>query len=284
MKNEIGIMQGRLSSPVDNQIQVFPKISWKKEFMISKKVGFDAIEWIFDTVEKNPILYDEGIKEIRDLSVRYDIKINSLCADYFMIFKLFNVSSFQLEKNLEMLEKLLFQCSKLGIKILEIPFVDSASLKSDENKNEIIKNLEKSILLAQDLGIFLTFETDLPPEEFRELLLKFNHPNIKANYDVGNSVSNGFNTKQELKILKEWIINIHIKDRILNGHTVPLGKGDANFDDFFSTLKKIEYGGDLIIQGAREDLEQSKISPEETSLKYLNFVQQYLHKYNFPAI
>ena len=281
MKNNIGIMQGRLSNAIENQIQVFPKESWKKEFMVSKQIGFDSIEWIFDTIEKNPILDDEGIKEIKNISTKYDVKINSLCADYFMIFKLFDVSDFQLEKNLDILKKLLNQCSKLGIRILEIPFVDSSSLKSIRNKAEIVKNLEKSISLVQDLGMFLTFETDLAPEEFRELLLKFNHPNIKANYDIGNSTSNGYNTKHELEILREWIINIHIKDRILNGHTVPLGKGDADFNSFFSTLKKIDYKGDLIIQGAREDIPESKISPEETCLRYLNFVKQYLDKYSF---
>ena len=32
MNNKIGIMSGRLSSPIDNNIQQFPLNSWKNEF------------------------------------------------------------------------------------------------------------------------------------------------------------------------------------------------------------------------------------------------------------
>ena len=71
------------------------------------------------------------------------------------------------------------------------------------------------------------------------------------------------------------IKNIHIKDRLLKGNTVPLGTGDVDFDILFKLLKKHDYKGNLIIQGARE----TKESPEETSSKYLKFVKQYVDKY-----
>lgn len=43
---------------------------------------------------------------------------------------------------------------------------------------------------------------------------------------------------------------------------------------------KINYKGDLVIQGAREDLVDPTILPEATCSKYFTFVKQYLDKYS----
>ena len=39
MKNEIGVMQGRLSPPINNRIQAFPKNNWKDEFELASIMG-----------------------------------------------------------------------------------------------------------------------------------------------------------------------------------------------------------------------------------------------------
>jgi hexulose-6-phosphate isomerase len=103
----------------------------------------------------------------------------------------------------------------------------------------------------------------------------FEKNTVYANYDTGNSASLGYNVNEEFKILKGKIKNIHLKDRILGGTTVPLGLGNTNFEEFFKTLKKSEYSGDLIIQAAR--IEEMK--PEQNCIKYLNFIKEYLDKY-----
>ena len=60
---------------------------------------------------------------------------------------------------------------------------------------------------------------------------------------------------------------------------MPLGSGDTDFEVFFSILNQIHYDGDLIIQGAREDLYQEN-DPNMTCIKYFNFVKNYLCKYS----
>ena len=54
-------MQGRLSFPIDNKIQYFPKNKWQDEFKEAASCNFACIEWIFDTYEKNPIMDDSKI-------------------------------------------------------------------------------------------------------------------------------------------------------------------------------------------------------------------------------
>jgi len=270
-------MQGRLSKSHENQIQSFPNLTWKKEFKIASEIGFETIEWIFDDLQPNPIQNNDEIKEIKQLMEKNDISINSICADYFMTKKLFNESKFELERNIEELKKLIIQANKLEISMIEIPLVDSSSLKNNQNKEEIRINLEKVISIAEDSNVTIVLETDLNPQDFEEFLIKFEHKSIMANYDSGNSASLGYDVKKELIILKKWIKNVHVKDRIFGGGTVPLGDGHTNFEEFFSILSKINYSEDMIIQGARQL--ETEIEPKQTCQSYQKFVKQYVDKY-----
>lgn len=277
---EIGIMNGRLSKPVGNQIQAFPVDYWTNEFEKAQNCGFDTIEWVFD-LQPNPILYDDGIREIKSLSKDFGVRVSAVCADYFMQRMIFNVTESELAQNLLILQKLILQCSKLDIQMLEIPFVDSSSLKTKNDKEQLVANLQKILNFANMQNVKIVLETDLPPSDFKNLLERFDGSNIGANYDTGNSTALGYDAKEELQMLKPWLSNIHIKDRLYHGKTVPLGTGHTNFDLVFSTLAKINYNGQLIIQGARED--NIMIEPEITCQKYLEFVKNYAIKYNLIA-
>ena len=270
----IGIMQGRLSPMIDNRIQAFPYEYWEKEFEIASKNNIHSIEWIIDQY-KNPITDESQIPQIKKLSSKYDVKINSLCCDFFMDNLLFRISKNEQRKNILVLKKLIKNSYTLGIKILEIPLVDSSSVKNENEEYELITNLKEITQDAKDLGILIGLETDYPPQKILKLLKKIDNDNIVLNYDTGNSASLGFDPKEELTILGKYIKNIHIKDRKLHGSTVPFGEGDVNFNLFFSTLKDIDYKGDLILQGARIENE----NPEKTCIKYRDFATKYIERY-----
>ena len=71
--------------------------------------------------------------------------------------------------------------------------------------------------------INLCLETDLPPKKFLELVNEINHPQIKINYDTGNSASLGYDFYKEFETYGHLVTNIHIKDRKLKGKSVQLG-------------------------------------------------------------
>jgi len=272
---KIGFMQGRLVESINNQIQCFPKFSWMQELEIAEKVGFELMEWIKDDYD-NPLLTDKHI--MSHLCKEHKITINSICADFFMTHKLFSESESELDKNLNILQNLITNAHELGIQIIEIPLVDISSIKnSPSDKAQFCFNLQKAIPIAEKNNVILNLETDLPANDFRALLLGFSSDIVKANYDVGNSTSLNYNVNNELIVLRDLITNIHIKDRLVGGVSVPLGTGNVDFESFFSTLSQIHYAGDFIIQGARGN--ESLISPTETCVKYKDFVNRYLDKY-----
>jgi L-ribulose-5-phosphate 3-epimerase len=273
MINKIGIMQGRLSKQRGMKIQEFPRDTWEQEFEKAKNVGFQTIEWIFDSKD-NPMMDDNKLQYILKKSTEHNITINSIIADFFMDNSLSSNDS-KTGENVEILKKLIKNANKLNIKTIEIPFVDSSSLKSKQDVDILEKNIKEIIPILEKNQTILGLETDLKPMEFVKLLEKINHPNIKANYDSGNSASLGYNVYEEFELLGKWIKNIHIKDRLLKGTTVSLGKGNVDFDILFKLIKKYDYRGDLIIQGARDKNE----IPEDMCRRYITFVKHYVDKY-----
>lgn len=266
-------MSGRLSPIINDEIQAFPTHNWKQEFQLANKAEFTVIEWVFD-LNPNPILSKSGLEEMKELSNKFNISLNSICCDYFMERPLFDVSSENLEKNLDVLKNLISSCSYLGINLIEIPLVDQTSLKNDEQKLQFTEAINRIIPSLED-ETRIVLETDLPPTEFNDFLKNFDNSKVGANYDTGNSASLGYDILDEFEAIGDKIVNIHIKDRLFHGKTVPFGMGNTDFEKFFSELSKLNYEGDLIIQGARND---SYEEPVETCKKYINFVKQYLDK------
>ncbi len=246
-------MQGRLVPPENGSIQCFPRNNWKKEFENAAKAGLTSIEWIFDVYgeDVNPIRTSEGLKEMKELSEKNTVVVRSICADYFMEKLLIRVNEDELKINIQKLEWLLNQASVLNIKRIVLPFVDSSAIKTDEEKTAVVQVLNKILPLAERLQIELHLETALNPMEFKKLLDMIQHPMVKVNYDSGNSSSLGYKVEEEFAAYGNKIGSIHIKDRVLGGTTVPLGKGDADIKTLFKEVKKINYKGDFILQVAR---------------------------------
>ena len=61
----------------------------------------------------------------------------------------------------------------------------------------------------------------------------------------------GFDPYEEFKAYGKRITNVHVKDRLLHGTTVPLGDGNANFEKVFQLLNDYSYEGNYILQTAR---------------------------------
>lgn len=274
--NPLGIMQGRLSPPIEGKIQAFPSETWKEEFEFAKKCGFDLLDWIIEGPDlyKNPLLADSGLAEIKRLEENTGVKVGAVCADYFMEYPLIRCSEKERKERLEKLLLFARRLSAANIPHLELPFVDNSAIQTSDELERLLELFPPILNELERLNVTLSFETSLPPEKLRDFLEKLNHPAAKANYDMGNSTSLGYDPEDELSAYGQYIVTVHVKDRILGGGTVPLGTGDTNFDTCFSMLTKIGYKGPYILQAARGDEEIS------WNKKSRDFILNYLLKYH----
>jgi len=273
--HEIGVMQGRLLPQVQGRIQAFPWAHWRDEFELAGRHGFQSIEFIFeaDRSHENPVYTDEGVSEISALIERTGVPVSAVCADYFMAHPFFRVPAGEQEESIRVLRRLVVCAARVGAARVEIPCVDGAAILTEQDKQDLVRCVSACLPEAERHVVEVVFETSLPPEPFRELLEWFRHPLIRATYDTGNSASLGYDAARELTVLGELVANIHIKDRLLHGSTVPLGAGHADFPAIFSTLSHINYRGPFILQTARD--------PDDvgTAVRYRDQVRSYLHKY-----
>ena len=249
-------MQGRLSPKVNNKIQAFPEKYWKTEFSKAKKLGLKSIEWTLDynNLFKNPIFSKKGRTTIKKLSKRYSVKINSLTGDCFMQKPFWKKRNNK--KLIHDLKKIIDSCKKLGIKLIVIPLVDNGSINNKQDKYYLIKSCNDIINYLRNSKLKIIFESDFPPKKLKNFISEFDHNYFGINYDVGNSAALNYDIDDEFKFYGKYILNIHIKDRIKNGKTIRLGKGNANFSKFFKNLRKIRYKKNLILQSARSKTNQ----------------------------
>ena len=272
-KNLIGVMQGRLLPKYQGRYQAFPIGMWQDEFRVAKECGLDLIEFIldFNDAELNPLLKKGGIKEILEISQKTGVTVQTICADYFMEAPLHSNDRVVVEKSFQVLRILLETAKSLQITNIVIPCVDQSSLGTKEAVDRFVRQIIKIIPRIEKYNINSSLETDLAPQPFIELLNKLNSKNITVNYDIGNSAALGFDSNEELEAYGDRITDIHIKDRVLGGGPVTLGKGNADFSKFFGKLKEFDYQGPFIMQAYRDD-EGVKIFK-----KQLDWIEKYFN-------
>jgi L-ribulose-5-phosphate 3-epimerase len=255
LRNQIGVMQGRLLPKYQGRYQAHPVGYWEQEFDLAQGIGLDCIEFIldFNDAKNNPLLEKGGVDNILSVTDKTGVSVKTVCADYFMEAPLHSQDSLCVENSIDVLVKLLETSSALGVSDIVIPCVDQATLKTEGALERFVDNVSSISNIIEEKKINLALETDLPPRAFSMLLERLSSRYFTVNYDTGNSAALGFDLNDELSAYGERITDIHIKDRVLGGESVLLGSGSTDFGRFFRKLKTLDYQGPLIMQAYRDD-------------------------------
>ncbi len=271
-------MQGRLSPIIDGKIQSFPWNNWENEIAQSFKLGLGMMEWTLDQKDLylNPLLTEKGQIKIKNLSKNYKLKIPSLTGDCFMQFPFWKIKKDKSKKLKNDFLKIVEACNKIGIGMIVLPLVDNGKIENKKQEDSLFSFLNECVDFLKKNKMKVIFESDLPPKKLSKFIDKFDDSIFGINYDIGNSASMGFDCIEEIKSYGRRILNIHVKDRLINGTTVPLGEGNANFKQFFSELSKISYKGNFILQTARA----ADGNHDNHLMKYYNMTDKWLNKYN----
>lgn len=268
MLRPLGVMQGRLLPQYKGRYQAHPLGYWQDEFALAANLGLDCIEFIldFNDAAHNPLLTQEGRKQIKSLSDQTGVRVISVCADYFMEAPLHAEDDQEVEKSLCILRQLLVASVELGVRDIVIPCVGQSSIQKKRLRNRFREVLAEIIPKAEQSDVNLSLETDLSPPQIAELLNRLDSKQVTLNYDIGNSASLGYNPIEELAAYGERISDIHIKDRTLGGESIKLGTGDADIPGFFKLLERFNYHGPFIMQTYRNE---DSVNIFKDQLKYI---------------
>ena len=252
-KEKIGFMQGRLSPLIENKIQAFPWNYWRDEFEIANKIDFYLMEWTLDQNQlyDNPLMSVDGQNEIKRLMGNSKIKIPSLTGDCFMQKPFYKSFGKEKEQLLLDLNNIIDASSILGINNILIPLVDNGRLENTQHEENLLLSMENIVPLLKTKNMTISFESDYSPKKLINFINKLDPCFFGITYDIGNSAALGFNSEEEIRTYGHRIMNVHIKDRIVGGPTVPLGTGSADIFLALSTLHEVGYSGNYILQTAR---------------------------------
>ncbi|MGD0507657.1 MAG: sugar phosphate isomerase/epimerase family protein [Terriglobales bacterium] len=277
-QTKFGIMQGRLAPPEDGRFQSFPRNSWRQEIARAQQARLDFIEWIYDDygATANPISGDTGIAELNALKQQHGIATPALCGDWFMDFPLVRCSAEERVYREKILHDLLRRAKRIGAWRMVLPFVDNSKIQTEEEKQIVLGILQRALPAAEETGVEMHLEADFNPADFAAFLVRIPHPMVKVNYDTGNSSGLGYIAHEEFAAYGDRIGSIHIKDRLRKPDggiaTKPLGEGSADFDDIFSSIRKIGYTGAYTLQVARgEDGDEVNWAKQQ-----LAFIRRYV--------
>jgi len=254
MSNNIGFMQGRLCEPVSGKIQAFPWQEWESEFRSAHEIDLPLMEWTLDqeNLYQNPLMTLGGQKKILTLSKKYNLKIASLTGDCFMQSPFWKVTELTIKNELKNdFLAICKACSSVDIEFVVVPLVDAGAFVSKSQEDEFVEFCISNVSTFKKLDIKIIFESDYNPDELARFIKRLPKEIFGINYDIGNSAALGYEPKEEFAAYGARILNVHVKDRVLGGSTVALGLGNANFEEVFSELKKLNYPGNYILQTAR---------------------------------
>ncbi len=267
-------MQGRLLPKYQGRYQAHPVDYWQDEFIVAREIGLDCVEFILDynDAKDNPLIKEGGIDKIKAVVERTGVAVKTICADYFMEAPLHSEDIEIANSSQKLLINLLDNVAELGVTDIVIPCVDQSTLGDQAAADRFVEKLLPVVIIAEKHGINLSLETDIAPQPFVELLEHFNSNRVTVNYDIGNSAALGYDPVEELESYGKRITDIHIKDRVLGGGPVTLGKGNADFSKFFNKLKEFNYQGPFIMQAYRDD------EGVEIFNKQLDWIKPYLNE------
>lgn len=250
MINNLGIIQGRLSPPVNGKIQEFPK-NWKREFKLMKQLNLNHIEWIVtDDSFNNNALFTEDLK---------GLPISSVCADN-LINKDFYKKDF-LKYNLTPICE---SAIKNNIEFITIPLLEDISIKYIDKRNLFLKNI---LPYTHDFPqLKFSLETDLTPEQLLKVLSYSN--SFYITYDTGNIFSYGIDVKKYINLLKDKINNIHLKWK----GTFDEGRyrlDSISFYDILILLSKHNYNNKFTLQMPR-GIDGDEFNAIQHEINYFN--------------
>jgi sugar phosphate isomerase/epimerase len=145
---------------------------------------------------------------------------------------------------------------RLGLKLVTFHAGFIPHDASDPNRAKMLQRLGEIAKVFQGHNLMLGLETgqEAAPA-LVELLESLARPNVTVNFDPANMLLyDKGDPVAALKLLGRWLGQVHIKDadrtRVPGtwGEEVPAGTGEVKWQEFFQTLNRSGFHGDLVIE------------------------------------
>jgi L-ribulose-5-phosphate 3-epimerase len=234
--------------------------SVEEKFDIAKKAGFDGIE-------VKPTFDPDEQAKLKAASEKVGLPIHSIIYGGWGNNLLSQPDADKRQQAVENLKKGL-QCAHAvgATNLLLVPAVVDAKTRYVEAYERSVEGIKKVIPTAEELKVVVSVEEVwnnflLSPLEFARFIDDFQSPWVKAYFDVGNIVKNGW-PEDWIRTLGKRINRVHLKDfQKKTGKFVKLFEGDVNWKEVRKAFQEAGFAGYMTAEFNGDDY----LEPEELS-------------------
>lgn len=225
--------------------------SYKEAFELAKKYGFDGVEVTLDPEGEITLdTSDDEILAIGELAKEAGIELYSVATGLHWSYPLTSNDKSIREKAKAIVVREIEIAHLLGCdSVLVVPGIVTEDIPYDVAYQRALDAMLELSGVAEGYGVIIGVENVwnkflLSPLEYKGFIEEIGSPYVKAYFDVGNVVYDGY-PEQWIKILGADICKIHFKDYLRDNRTlagfVDIGEGDIKFDKVMCALKCAGY-------------------------------------------
>lgn len=237
-------------------ISMLPEdLSYLDRFKLAVDIGFRSME--ARTVED-----DAEAERVKDAADQAGLRIHSVMNMSHWRDPLSSPDPAQVEACVRGIRASMRQARLYGADtVLLVPAVVRADTTYEQAWERSQQQIRKLIPEAEANGVIIAIENVwnkflLTPRDFARYIDEFNHPLVKAYFDVGNIVHYGV-PEHWIRAAGERIVKVHLKDYSRQKGFVNLGEGDVDWPEVRKAFAEIGYAGEATVElrgGDREYL------------------------------
>jgi L-ribulose-5-phosphate 3-epimerase len=231
-------------------LSMLPKsMSMLDRFKLAVDCGFEQIEC--------PTTEDQGqVEEIKRAAEGSGLRIHSVMNMAHWKYPLSSPDSSVVATSMKGMETSLRNAHFWGADtVLLVPAVVDVKTGYREAWKRSQEEIRRLIPLAKELNVIIAVEEVWnkflqSPLEFASYVDSFNSPSVRAYFDVGNVVINGY-PQDWIRILGPRIAKLHIKDFKFakrEAQFVPLREGEIDWPEVYKALAEIGYRGTATVE------------------------------------
>jgi len=191
-------------------IGVLPdKMTVLQKFEVAKRAGFEG-------VEPNTLTTADDVKQYKQAAEKTGLKITSIMNSDHWKYPLSDNDPEVVKKCIEGLKTSMHNAHDLGAEaVLLVPGVVAADVRYADVYKRSQEQIRKLLPLAKDLKVIIGIENVgnrflLSPLEMARYVDEFKSPWVRAYFDIGNVVSNGY-PQDWIRTLGKRLCRVHIK-------------------------------------------------------------------------
>ncbi|MCX6031038.1 MAG: L-ribulose-5-phosphate 3-epimerase [Chloroflexi bacterium] len=232
--------------------------SWPRRLAATAEAGYDFAEISIDETDERLGRLDWGPKErgaLRRAIENSGVRILTMCLSALRTFPLGSHTPGLRLHSLTILRKAIAFAADVGLGIVQVPGYDAFYEPQDaDTASLLLDGLRQGAEWASENCLMLGLENvDVPISESIHATMRLvdavRSPWVQIYPDMANVAAAGFHPPDELRLAKDHIVAVHVKDGL--PHTirgVPYGEGIVPFAATFAALRESAFRGPLIVE------------------------------------